>query len=103
MVAAEGIPNLNYDSQYGTQDKLVTRLIQLIRVNNKISVTKMSEATDVSVRKAPRHWISKMTYHTYISSGYSRYLKISKVKWLFRFKSWQGENRCCLMDTEKEI
>lgn len=55
MVAAEGIPNLNYDSQYGTQDKLVTRLIQLIRVNNKISVTKMSEATDVSVRKAPRH------------------------------------------------
>lgn len=40
--------NLNFGTQGDAHDKLEDRLIQMIKVNGKISIKKMSEATGVS-------------------------------------------------------
>ena len=77
------MPNLNFGTQDGTQDgtqgdahdKLEDRLIQMIKVNGKISIKKMSEATGVSVRTIKRR-ISEMPNVQFIGRGFSGHWEI---------------------------
>ena len=77
------MPNLNFGSQDGTQrgtqgdarDKLEDRLIQMIKVNEKISIKKMSEVTGVSVRTIKRR-ISEMPNIQFIGRGFSGHWEI---------------------------
>lgn len=77
------MPNLNFGSQDGTQggtqgdarDKLEDRLIQMIKVNEKISIKKMSEVTGVSVRTIKRR-ISEMLNIQFIGRGFSGHWEI---------------------------
>ena len=73
------MPNLNFGSQDGTQgdarDKLEDRLIQMIKVNEKISIKKMSEVTGVSVRTIKRR-ISEMPNIQLIGRGFSGHWEI---------------------------
>ena len=73
------MPNLNFGSQDGTQgdarDKLEDRLIQMIKVNEKISIKKMSEVTGVSVHTIKRR-ISEMPNIQFIGRGFSGHWEI---------------------------
>lgn len=77
------MPNLNFGTQGGTQDgtqgdardKLEDRLIQMIKVDEKISIKKMSEATGVSVRTIKRR-ISEMPNIQFIGRGFSGHWEI---------------------------
>lgn len=77
------MPNLNFGTQGGTQDgtqgdardKLEDRLIQMIKVDEKISIKKMSEATGVSVRTIKRR-ISEMPDVQFIGRGFSGHWEI---------------------------
>ena len=78
------LPNLNFvgtqggtqgGTQDGTQEALKERIIQIISVNEKITVREISEMTGVSVRTLRRR-LGEMHNVRYIGSGYSGHWEV---------------------------
>ena len=74
------LPNLNYEVRQGVrqgvrQDSIDSRILDLIRGNNKISAEAIAQELSVSTKTVWRH-LEKMPNVRYVGSGYSGHWEI---------------------------